>query len=188
MLESDRKAGWTALTGSSSLPSGPPLYHEVQRFRQWWVWALVSGAAALAWLAFIRQIVYAQPIGTNPSPDWGVWLLWLFIGLGLPFLFSYLRLLLEVTADHLVIRFRPLHKRIIPLAEVQEFQVRTYSAVKEYGGWGIKGWSQQKVAYNVSGNEGVELTLRDGRRVMLGSQRAPELAQAIEMAKGRPAA
>ena len=62
--------------------------------------------------------------------------------------------------------------------------MRKYSAVKEYGGWGIKGWSQQKVAYNVSGNEGVELTLRDGRRVMLGSQRAPELAQAIESGEG----
>jgi hypothetical protein len=36
------------------------------------------------------------------------------------------------------------------------------------------------VAYNVSGDRGVELTLRDGRRVMLGSQRPEELAQAIE--------
>jgi hypothetical protein len=173
-----------ASTGSSLQPAVPPLYHEVQRFRQWWVWALVSGAATLAWLAFIRQIVLAQPIGNNPAPDWGVWLLWLFIGVGLPGFFRYLRLVLDVTADEIVIRFRPLHRRAIPLNEVQEFQPRKYSAVKEYGGWGIKGWSQQKVAYNVSGDEGVELTLRDGRRVMLGSQRAPELAQAIESAKG----
>jgi len=172
-------------TGPSLPPAGPPLYHEVQRFRQWWVWALVSVAAALAWWAFVRQIVLGQPLGDNPSPDWGVWLLWVFIGVGLPSLFLYLRLVLEVTPDQIVIRFRPLHSRAIPLNEVQEFQMRKYSAVKEYGGWGIKGWSQKKVAYNVSGNEGVELTLRDGRRVMLGSQRASELAQAIVMAKGR---
>jgi hypothetical protein len=172
-------------TASSLPPAGPPIYSEVQRFRQWWVWTLVSGAAALAWWAFIRQIVLGQPLGDNPSPDWGVWLLWVFIGIGLPSLFFLLRLVLEVTSDGIVIRFRPLHRRIIPLAEVREFQVRQYSAVKEYGGWGIKGWSQQKVAYNVSGNEGVELTLRDGRRVMLGSQRASELAQALESAKGR---
>ena len=173
-----------ASSGSSSLPVGPVLYHEVQRFRQWWVWALVAGAAALTWLIFIRQVVLGQTLGENPAPDWGVWLLWLFIGVGLPGLFLYLRLVLEVTPDRIVIRFRPLHKRAILLTEVEEFGVRKYRAVKEYGGWGIKGWSQQKVAYNVSGNEGVELTLHDGRRVMLGSQHAPELAQAIEMAMG----
>lgn len=168
----------------SSLAVGPVMYREVQRFRQWWVWALVAGAAALTWLIFIRQVVFGHTLGDNPAPDWGVWLLWLFIGVGLPALFLYLRLLLEVTPDRIVVRFRPLHTRTILLAEVEEFGVRKYSAVKEYGGWGIKGWSQQKVAYNVSGNEGVELTLQDGRRVMLGSQRAPELAQAIEMAMG----
>jgi hypothetical protein len=42
------------------------------------------------------------------------------------------------------------------------------------------------MAYNVSGNQGVDLTLRDGRRVMLGSQRADELAAAIE-ARIKPA-
>ena len=42
--------------------------------------------------------------------------------------------------------------------------------------------SLNRMAYNVSGNQGVELTLRDGRQVMLGSQRPQELADAI--AKG----
>jgi hypothetical protein len=168
-----------------SLTRETPLYREVQRFRQKWVWVLVAGVAALAWLIFVRQIVLGQELGDNPSPDWGVWLLWVFIGLALPGLFLYLRLVLEVTADQIVIRFRPLHARVIPLSEVQDFEVRKYSAVKEYGGWGIKGWSQKKVAYNVSGNEGVELTLQDSRRVMLGSQRASELAEAIKMARGK---
>ena len=35
------------------------------------------------------------------------------------------------------------------------------------------------VAYNVSGDKGVELTLADGRKVMIGSQKAEELALAI---------
>ncbi len=60
--------------------------------------------------------------------------------------------------------------------------------MKEYGGWGVKGWSKDKMAYNVSGDRGVELTLKDGRRIMLGSQRAEELAGAIEAARGRAGA
>ena len=58
-------------------------------------------------------------------------------------------------------------------------EARTYSPIREYAGWGVKGWSRQKMAYNVSGHEGVELTLTDGRTVMLGSQRADDLAQVI---------
>ena len=43
------------------------------------------------------------------------------------------------------------------------------------------------MAYNVSGDRGVELTLKDGRRVMLGSQRADELAAVIEAERRRTA-
>lgn len=136
--------------------------------------------AALGWWSFIQQIVVGKPFGENPAPDWGVWLLWLFIGIGLPVLFFFIRLVLEVTSDAVVIRYRPLTRRRIPLADIDQAKMRTYSAIKEYGGWGIKGWSFKNVAYNVSGDQGVELTLRDGRRVMLGSQRSQELAQAIE--------
>ena len=34
-------------------------------------------------------------------------------------------------------------------------------------------------AYNVSGDRGVELTLANGKRVLIGSQRSEELAEAI---------
>jgi hypothetical protein len=136
--------------------------------------------AAVGWWTFIQRIVLARPVGDDPLPDWGAWLLWLFIGLGLPLLFFRLRLVLDVTSDQVVIHYRPLSRRAIPLIEVEQVTVRTYNAIKEYGGWGVKGWSQKNVAYNVSGNRGVELTLQDGRRVMLGSQRPDELAQAIQ--------
>jgi hypothetical protein len=51
--------------------------------------------------------------------------------------------------------------------------------VREYGGWGVKGWSRRKIAYNVRGDRGVLLTLVDGRTVLLGSQRAADLEAAI---------
>jgi hypothetical protein len=156
------------------------LYHEEQRFRQWWVWALVVGPAALAWWLFVEQIIRGKPVGQNPAPDWGTWVLWLLIGIGLPLLFGMVALVLEVNGTEVLIRYRPFSRRAIPLAEIEKVQARTYNAVREYGGWGIKGWSKDKVAYNVSGDRGVELTMKDGRTVMLGSQRADELAAVIE--------
>jgi len=155
------------------------MFREIQRFRQWWVWLLVYGIASLGWYGLIQQIIFGKPFGTNPAPDWAMWLIWLLCGIGLPVFFHSLRLIVEVREDHIYIRYAPLVTRKIPFMEIERYEARTYQPIKEYGGWGIKGWSCKKTAYNVSGNQGVELELRDGRQVMIGSQRPQELAQAI---------
>lgn len=37
------------------------LFHEEQRFRQWWIWLLVLGVAALQWWGYVQQIVLDRP-------------------------------------------------------------------------------------------------------------------------------
>lgn len=156
------------------------LYREDQHFSQWWLWVIVLGVAAVAWWAFIQQVFVGKAFGDNAAPNWAVALIWVVIGLGLPFLFEVLRLSVEVLPDAVRVRFRPLHERVIPIAEVAKVEARKYNALKEYGGWGIKGWSGKKMAYNVKGSWGVELTLKDGRRVLIGTQKPQELAAAVE--------
>jgi hypothetical protein len=138
----------------------------------------------LQWWGFIQQIVLGRPWGNNPAPDWLMVLLWLVFGFGLPLFFLYLRLVVTVTDESIDIHFRPLTRRTIPMADVTQVEARTYAALREYGGWGIRGWGGKR-AYNVSGDRGVELTLADGRKVMIGSQRADDLAQAIAAEWGR---
>jgi hypothetical protein len=71
------------------------------------------------------------------------------------------------------------------LAEIVHRETRTYWPILEYGGWGIsysffgKGW-----AYNVNGNRGGQLELANGKRILIGSQRAEELARAIGVGNG----
>lgn len=158
------------------------LFREQQRFRQWWVWLLVLGVAGVQWWGFIQQIVLGQPWGNNPAPDWMMWLVWLLFGIGLPLFFYKLALVVTVTPEHINISYRPLTKRIIPLADVESVEVRTYKAFREYGGYGLRG-TPRNLAYNVSGNQGVALTLADSHKVMIGSQKAAELALAIDGAR-----
>lgn len=108
---------------------------------------------------------------------------WLLAGLGLPALLLSMRLVVEVRQGELLVNYRPLTRRVIALADVQEATVRTYSPVKEYGGWGIKGWSRRNITYNVRGDRGVQLVLVDGRKILIGSQRPEELARALEMGR-----
>lgn len=166
-------------------PDGTPrLFREEQHFRQWWLWALVIVPAAVAWWAFIRQVIGGEPFGQNPGPDWLIWIVWALIGLVLPFMFGLISLIVDVTREAVHIHYRPFVRRSIPLSDVVRVEARTYNAVKEYGGWGVKGWSPAKRAYNVSGNRGAEVFLADGRSVLLGSQRADELAGAIQSGLG----
>lgn len=144
----------------------------------WWVTLIIIAAAGLVWVGFVQQIIFGRPFGTNPGPDWLMWLLWLGMGLGLPLLFLNLRLIVEVRVDHLWVQYVPFIKRQIPFTDIAQVESITYRPIPDYGGWGIRGWGSRR-ALTVSGNRGVQLTLRDGNRLLLGSQRADELTQAL---------
>ncbi len=110
-----------------------------------------------------------------------VWsgLLWPVLLLGMAF--NLLCLRTTVTEAQVTVRFGalfPLYQRSIPKADIVSFEVVTYSPIADYGGWGIK-WGRGGLALNARGNRGVRLTLRDGRRVLVGSQRPGELAAAL---------
>ncbi len=74
--------------------------------------------------------------------------------------------------------FVPLYRRHFALPEITAAEAVTYAPIADYGGWGIRGWGQN-TALNARGNRGVRLVLSDGRRVLVGSQRPQELAQAL---------
>jgi hypothetical protein len=160
----------------------PNSFREEQRFRKWWVWLIIGFVALFQWRTLLMQVVLGRPVGDNPAADWMVVLLWLLFGIGFPLFFLYLRLAVTVTDQAVDIHFRPLVRRAIPIADVARAEARNYAALREYGGWGIRGRGDKR-AYNVSGDRGVELILTDGRKVMIGSQRADELARAIVAAQ-----
>jgi hypothetical protein len=159
------------------------LFYEEQRFVQPWIWIPILLCVIFAWYAFYRQIVQGVPVGSRPSPDWGLWLVFLIAGIGIPALFVSLKLRVQVRPDRLEIRFFPFVSRTIALHEITDCRARKYRPIREYGGWGIRCGGRRGTAYNVSGNTGVQLDLAGHKKLLLGSQRAEELADAIRRAK-----
>lgn len=156
-----------------------PLYSESQRFSQWWLWLLVLAGAAVGWVAFIHQIIMGRPFGSNPGPDWLTWVILILIGIGMPWFFRSLRLTVSVYSDRLLIRFRPLNRRRIDASAIASCAVREYRPIREYGGWGLRWSPSHGRAYTIHGTLGIQLELKNGKKLLIGSQRAQELCAAI---------
>ena len=159
------------------------LFSERQRFTQWWIWLIILAAVAPLWYGVYRQVVQGRPWGTNPVSDAVLVGIWLVAGVGLPAFFAAMHLRTEVRADRICIRFFPIHLRYRCWSweEIASIDVREYSPLREYGGWGIrlgvKGW-----AYNVSGRIGVQLILKSGKRILIGTQEPDAFLAAVQAA------
>ncbi len=160
-------------------------FHEEQQFRQPWVWLLLL--AITLWLAgmfahgLYTQLYLGQAWGDRPMSNTALVLSAAFsflITAGLALLFYKLKLVTVVGPDGIYVRFFPLTSRKISFADITSCKARTYRPIREYGGWGIR-YSRKGKAYNVSGNSGVQLEFRQGRPLLIGSQRTEELAEVI---------
>ena len=134
--------------------------------------------------AMYRQFVEGKPFGDRPMGDTALAIvggLYLLLGVFMIFLCVRCRLETEVRGSGLYLRYFPFHWtfRKIPLENVRSCVARTYRPIWEYGGWGIRVGAGKK-AYNVSGNRGVELEYENGKKLLIGSKKAEQLASAIE--------
>jgi hypothetical protein len=160
--------------------NSPVLFREVQRFRQWWLWLVIIIGPLTIWYSAYRQFVLGEH-GRRAIPDGLLWILWLLVGVGLPLLFYCAQLVTEVRIDGIYLRFFPFHFSFLrfPADSIKHSEARTYSPIGEYGGWGIRyGWNGK--AYNVSGNQGIQLELNEGKRILIGTQRPLEFLAALQ--------
>ena len=93
--------------------------------------------------------------------------------------FYCLHLRTEVRADRVVIRYHPVRRRTIRFRDITDCESRSYQAIPEFGGWGVRGKRADR-AYTFRGDQGVQLTLSNGKRVLIGSERPDDLAAAIQ--------
>jgi hypothetical protein len=144
-------------------------YHERQHFNR----ALLIGLFFVALVASGIAIVAAIKIGQ-------LWLAAVIIAVAmLPSILGFLlRLETRVEEGVLTVRLLPFGPRRIALSDISRAEVRTYRPIREYGGWGIR-WSRAGMAYNARGDRGVQLELKDGRRVLIGSQEPERLLAAV---------
>ena len=48
------------------------------------------------------------------------------------------------------------------------------------GGWGIRLWTKYGTVYNTKGDKGLAIELQNGKKFLIGTQKATELSKIIE--------
>lgn len=149
--------------------------------------AIVNG---LFLYTFVVQVVLGQPVGDRPLSNEG--LIAIFgLTAALTWFLASLRLETRITDEAVMFRFVPLHRkwRVHRWEDIRSAEVRRYSPLGEYGGWGIRyGLGGRGKAYNVSGNQGLQLVLKNGKKILLGTSRPMELSELLkDLARRNPA-
>ena len=157
-----------------------PLFTETQHFRQAWVMLVVLAIAGLQWVAAVSQLVLGSSFGQNPMSNNLLLIYWMAIGIGMPILFFYSHLATEVRRDGVYFRLIPFQKfyRKIAFESLVYCERITFHAIRDYGGWGIR-WRLKGKAYIMNGNQGMQFELKNGKRILIGTQQIEAFWQAI---------
>jgi hypothetical protein len=159
-------------------------FSEVQRFRQAWLWLVVLFA-----LGFVAWDIIEMLLHNISSHDRGeivlnalFYVIPLFIGV----IFWIIRFDIRIDESGIYYRFYPIHarQRKIEWQEISKVYVRTYKPMMEYGGWGWRYSLRNGRAFNISGNQGLQIIFKDGKKLLLGTKRPIEISDLlIELAK-----
>ncbi len=167
---------------------GKIIFEEQQMFRySWSYWLLVTCTAPIAiggLFGIYQQIILGQPLGDKPLNDTGLIIgtsLTLILVIGLILLFHFM--VLKVYVDHSQINysFFPFVRKTksIGKSDIEKLEVRKYNPIWEYGGWGYRTRLGNGEAMNVKGNKGLQIKFKDGKKLLLGTQKSEELEEAV---------
>lgn len=124
------------------------LFTESQKFNQWWLYIILILASLILAAAVIFTVLS--------------------------------KLETQIKKDGVYVRFYPAHRKFkyYPWSEISKAYVRQYSPLGEYGGWGLKGFSDNK-ALNISGKTGFQLELKNGKKLLIGTQKPEEIKELL---------
>lgn len=151
-------------------------FTEIQKFTQWWLWAILIGVSSLPFAAVFKQISSGEPLGTNPMPPTG--LLIFFVGsLALILFFAYIELRTEIDQKGIRVRLRPIARNIFTWDQIEKVEPITYGFV----GYGLRFSFKYGTVYNIGGNKGLAVYLKDGGRFVIGTQKPKAIMEAARV-------
>ena len=171
------------------------VFYERQRLNRWWIGLMFVLVNALLIYGCIVQLCMGEPWGNNPADNTALIIITVVVMLLTVSLF-FVSLNTVINQEGIYIKIFPffLRYKFFPWDMISKSYIRKYNPVLEYGGWGIRHSSgmfklkifsirrimnPNNIAYNVSGNMGLQLELINGKRVLIGTRNPVELEEVL---------
>ncbi|MEM8999873.1 MAG: phosphoethanolamine transferase domain-containing protein [Bacteroidota bacterium] len=151
-------------------------FKEVQKFTQWWLWLLLIAISVLPLLLIDRTLIKGDVWADRTLSDFGLILgaTAIFAVLGL---FFTMKLKTAIDKNGIQMHFFPFIKKRVAWSDIKNVKVVNYGFV---GGWGIRLWTTYGTVYNIKGNKGLAVELKNGKKFLIGTQKETELKEVVE--------
>ena len=155
------------------------VFLEKQWFNQWWLWVMFTVVFGICLIEPIKKVSESGTFSINHF-DIGFWIGFTVI-IGVIILFKYLVLHTEINDGGITYQFVPFHasEKRIKWNEIERCYGRKYRPISEFGGWGVRMGSKGG-AYNVKGNLGIQIEFKNGKKLLIGTQKPKEAQQTID--------
>ncbi|WP_028892900.1 hypothetical protein [Tenacibaculum sp. 47A_GOM-205m] len=157
------------------------VFKEEQRFTQLWLLVILAVSLIVPVTLIIKE--YTQKNSTMSSTEFALTLLGIVVSFAFIFIF---KLTTRIDEYGIHYQFFPFHFSFKKIAwsEINKAYIRTYDPIGEYGGWGLKGgllWNKKKgTAINISGTIGIQLELKNGKKLLIGTKKEREAKHVLE--------
>ena len=154
-------------------------FKEEQRFRQVWLMVLLGFS-----LLVPVSLIINEYIKDNTSMTTNEFLGSLIVIIASVLLIFIFKLSTRIDEKGIHYQFFPFHFSMKTLlwSEITKAEVRTYDPIGEYGGWGLRYSFNKKKgnAVNVSGDIGIQLTLKNGKKLLIGTQKKEAVSRVLK--------
>ena len=154
------------------------VFKEEQRFTQTWLIVLLSISTIIPLIIIVTEYYKGKTTLNELLLTIGI----VVVSCGFIFFFK-----LKTRIDEIGVhsQFLPFHLSLksINWTEINKAYVKTYNPIGDFGGWGLKGgslWNKSKgKAINVSGDIGIQLELKNGQKLLIGTKKENEAKQVL---------
>lgn len=167
------------------------VYKEIQRFSQWWLIILLAIVLVLILNGLIKEIRVSEEDKFKLTSI----IVTGFITFCTYLLIFSMKLETRIDETGIAYQFFPFHlkPKLISWKGLTKSYVRKYSPIKEYGGWGFRGLIRIKMfgignegkAYNMKGNIGIQLVLKNGDEILIGTQEQNDVERVLATYKDK---
>ncbi|MBT8178997.1 MAG: hypothetical protein KJO94_06635 [Eudoraea sp.] len=152
------------------------LFKESQRFTQWWLGILMFGISVLPLYGIMQQLVFKEPWGDKPMPDWGL-IVYAAGTAALVYFIYAINLRTWIHPDAIQVSFPPFfRKKRFSIREIASAEVVTYGFV----GYGLRISLKYGTVYNIKGNKGLAIIMKNGKKYMIGTQHPAQVAEVVK--------